>query len=344
MKTKTYTAQVKAADDGDEGTFEALVSVFGNVDHAGDRVMPGAFAKSLQRWNESGDPIPVVFSHRWDDLDAHIGKVLDAEETDDGLWVKAQLDIGDDPSAAKVHRLLKDRRIREFSFAYDVHDEAKASDGANELLELDVIEVGPTLKGMNEETQLLGAKARTVNRGEKAIVEVAGSLEEHRGRVARATSSWAREQVGDDLYWTHVEATFEQEAIVYTETWDDPLDGGTYWRIPYTLGSDGTVELGDPQEVELAATVAPKARPAGVKEGRRNSEADEARIQSLHDTAVDLGADCGTSTSSDQEEDDEAKSRANPEAGNGKGEEPVTRSPSDVRLRTEIDELDLAEV
>lgn len=156
MRTKTYRADVKALDGADEGTFEALVSVFGNVDFAGDRVVKGAFQKSLDTWSESGDPIPVVFSHRWDDLDAHIGKVLEAKETDEGLWVKAQLDL-DDPSAAKVHRMLKDRRIREFSFAYDVIDEAKA-DGANELRELEVIEVGPTLKGMNPATQLLTAK------------------------------------------------------------------------------------------------------------------------------------------------------------------------------------------
>lgn len=157
MKTKTYQAQVKAIDDVDDGTFEALVSIFGNVDFAGDRVVKGAFSKSLQQWKDSGDPIPVVFSHQWDDLDAHIGKVLEAEERDEGLWVKAQLDL-DDPAGAKVHRMLKDRRIREFSFAYDVIDEAKV-DGANELREIDVIEVGPTLKGMNPATQLLAAKA-----------------------------------------------------------------------------------------------------------------------------------------------------------------------------------------
>ena len=32
---------------GKRGEFQALVSVFGNVDRGGDRVMPGAFAKTL---------------------------------------------------------------------------------------------------------------------------------------------------------------------------------------------------------------------------------------------------------------------------------------------------------
>lgn len=172
MKVKTATlSHFKALDDeagGEpEGTFEAIVSVFGNVDYAGDRVVKGAFAKSLDTWKTSGDPIPVVWSHQWADPEMHIGEVLDSEERDEGLWVKAQLDVADDPVAAKVWRLLSKRRVREFSFAYDVLDE-KQQNGANELLELDVIEVGPTLKGMNPDTALLEAKTRRDARAARA--------------------------------------------------------------------------------------------------------------------------------------------------------------------------------
>jgi hypothetical protein len=73
-----------------KGEFEALVSVFGNVDYGGDRVVKGAFAKSLARWEEKGDPIPVIWNHMWENPEAHIGKVNpgDAAETDDGLLVK----------------------------------------------------------------------------------------------------------------------------------------------------------------------------------------------------------------------------------------------------------------
>lgn len=169
LKTLTArVAQIKAVDDGSapEGTFEAVVSVFGNIDYAGDRVVKGAFAKSLTTWASSGDPIPVVWSHQWQDPEMHIGGVIEAEERDEGLWVKAELDI-EDPVAAKVWRLLKSRRVREFSFAYDVLDE-KRQNGANELLELDVIEVGPTLKGMNPNTLLLDAKSRREARAARA--------------------------------------------------------------------------------------------------------------------------------------------------------------------------------
>lgn len=172
MKVKTAAVtHFKALDDEEggeaEGTFEAIVSVFGNVDYAGDRVVKGAFAKSLATWSASGDPVPVIWSHQWQDPEMHIGGVLEAEERDEGLWVKAQLDVADDPVAAKVWRLLSKRRVREFSFAYDVLDE-KQQNGANELLQLDVIEVGPTLKGMNPDTLLIEAKARRDARAARA--------------------------------------------------------------------------------------------------------------------------------------------------------------------------------
>jgi HK97 family phage prohead protease len=176
MRVKTASiSHFKTLDeDGEpEGTFEAIVSVFGNVDYAGDRVVKGAFAKSLANWASSGDPIPVIWSHQWQDPEMHIGGVLETEERDEGLWVKAQLDVADDPVAAKVWRLLSTRRVREFSFAYDVYDE-KQQNGANELLEIDVIEVGPTLKGMNPDTLLLEAKARRDARAAKAAAAETG--------------------------------------------------------------------------------------------------------------------------------------------------------------------------
>lgn len=163
---KSYPANFKALDES-SGTFEAIVAVFGNVDLIGDRVVKGAFQKSLGEWKESGDPIPVIWSHMWSDPNAHIGKTLEAEERDEGLWVKGQLDM-DDPFAAKVFKLMQERRVKEFSFAYDIEDEAKAEDGANDLRELKLIEVGPTLKGMNPATQLLAAKTLAAAAGIKA--------------------------------------------------------------------------------------------------------------------------------------------------------------------------------
>lgn len=163
-KTSAFDVRMKSVEDptGDNaGQFKALVSAFGNVDSVGDIVMPGAFTKSIARWEESGDLLPVIWSHDWSDPFSHIGHVTKAVETENGLEVDAQLDL-DNPKALQVYRLLKGRRLKQMSFAYDVLDAAKSDrDGkpVTELHQLEVLEVGPTLLGANRSTELLDIKS-----------------------------------------------------------------------------------------------------------------------------------------------------------------------------------------
>jgi Escherichia/Staphylococcus phage prohead protease len=181
MLHKTFDI-IDTKTDADTGTFEALVSVFGNVARVGDRVMPGAFQKTLARWRESGDPIPVILSHQWNDPMAHIGVVEDAMEAEKGLLVRGRLDVADNPVAQQVHKLMKRRSLREFSFGYSVPKggQKRGKDGANELLEVDLVEVGPTLKGANPDTELHAVKA--------AIQEthLANELEDVKAQLAKA--------------------------------------------------------------------------------------------------------------------------------------------------------------
>ena len=294
---------LKAVGDPAAGIFEAIVAVFGNIDHQGDRIKAGAFASSLAEWSASGDPIPVVFSHQWGDLDAHVGGVLEAKEllpgdpllvgtgleANGGLWTKFELYVdGDHELAAKrlATRLTK-RTIREFSFAYDVISEERAADGVNDLLELGVIEVGPTLKGANPATVLLGktlgegwedltedevldrlAKAITSRpaAGEKAVVAVTfeGSVENEIEELHLAGRTWAMGlDVGNGgFYFLHQEATYPAElrAIVLVEGWDDPYGEGVFYELSFERAEDGTVTVKEAQEITIEVTTSRKAR------------------------------------------------------------------------------------
>lgn len=183
MRTMEVTAKVKAAgvaDGLEDGQFRALVSVFDNEDTFGDVVRPGAFAQTLMDWAAKGDSIPVIWSHQWSDPFAHIGHVIEAKETPEGLEVLGQVDdlAGDDenPTAKQVYRLLKGRRVTQFSFAYDVpngggawvKDDNHRWGGYYELRQVDLHEVGPCLLGVNRETELLAAKAAHIAAGAKA--------------------------------------------------------------------------------------------------------------------------------------------------------------------------------
>lgn len=166
MLTKACTAQIKAAgpDDGlAEGQFRAIVSVFGNKDSYGDKIIPGAFTDTLAAWAAKGDPIPVFWSHQMQDPEMCIGEVVEAKETTVGLEVLAQLDLDAEARKAKqAYRLLKGRRVTQFSFAYDIVEAAwveTEDDWWYELRKLNLHEVGPTPIGANQETELLAVKA-----------------------------------------------------------------------------------------------------------------------------------------------------------------------------------------
>jgi Escherichia/Staphylococcus phage prohead protease len=153
----------------DQGIIEAYVSVFGNVDKAGDRVMRGAFTRSLQKWRESGRRIPVIWAHSWGDIDSHIGYVIDAMEDETGLRLAMKFDLTE-PRAARIFQLIKERRISQYSFSYDILRERMAEDGATELLELDLLEAGPCLLGMNPETFTVSVKSDTATTASNSTV------------------------------------------------------------------------------------------------------------------------------------------------------------------------------
>lgn len=171
MKHKNMPAAVHTADDS--GVFEAIVSVFNNKDFMGDIVRPGAFVDSISAWKSAGDPIPIYWSHKLDDPHANIGAVEDIREIsggDDtipdwcsdfvkangGLYVKGRLD--DFGLATQVRYLMKNRRVKQFSYTYDVLDE-KITDEGNELRKMWLHEVGPTPLGANPLTELISAKS-----------------------------------------------------------------------------------------------------------------------------------------------------------------------------------------
>jgi len=167
MKLKDTPVRVKAGpDDGlAEGQFTAYASVFGNVDSYGDVVVPGAFADDLKAWEESGNPIPLLFGHVMSDPRYNLGHVVSAVEDEKGLLVTAQLDLENDLSR-QTYRMLKGRRINQMSFAYDVLEGGDAqrekADGVKEsyyeLRKLKLYEVSVVTIGANQETEVLAVK------------------------------------------------------------------------------------------------------------------------------------------------------------------------------------------
>lgn len=166
MKAKNVAlASVKAGpqDGMAEGEFTGYASVFGNIDSYGDKVMPGAFTKTLAEWQDSGNPIPLLWGHNMTDPDYNVGTITDAVEDEKGLLVTGKLDM-ESPKSQQVYRLMKGKRVNQMSFAYDVIDggptqKSDDSDAAYELRELKLYEVSIVPIGANQETELLAVKS-----------------------------------------------------------------------------------------------------------------------------------------------------------------------------------------
>lgn len=155
MERKAFPVAEFKASKAEPGTFEAIVSVFGNVDSGNDRVLAGAFADLIA----SPKKPPVFWHHNW--ALGPIGETADWAEREKGLWVKGRLFLETDSELVKrIHAGMLADQVNEFSFAYSAGESrfVEEEDGRTirEIVRFArVYELGPVVAGMNEETELL---------------------------------------------------------------------------------------------------------------------------------------------------------------------------------------------
>jgi HK97 family phage prohead protease len=299
--TKSVTAEFKLRKDADDqptGEVEFYAAKFGNVDLVGDRMVKGSFAQTLEDWRAKGAPIPVIFSHKWDDPFALIGEAdpNNVVEDDNGLLVKATLDINDNPLAMQVWKNMARKTLNEASFAYDVVQESglkKGRDGANDIFQVDLLEVGPTLKGANPETvgvlsaKSAGTKLRPTARKDAPME---GSVEAGQQSVLAAVNCYFASMPGadpDDFYVSPY-ATFSDHLIVSVMDFTDYSSPSRYFNFPYTVDDQGEVQLGAPTEVEVSTQVSLAAGKSDEPDGAKAAAATDADGNDKGETLFDL--------------------------------------------------------
>lgn len=180
MKYKSLPVEYKADS---EGTVEAFVSVFGNVDSYGDRVMLGAFAESI------ASKLPkMVWQH---DIKRPIGKTVSAEEIAAGdprlperlkdygaLYVKGLFNLNTtDGKDAYEH--IKFGSIDEYSFGYEEVETTPLADGTKELNKVNIIEWSPVTVGANPMTMTSNVKTMTLEEKLDVAATLIKQSEEH---------------------------------------------------------------------------------------------------------------------------------------------------------------------
>lgn len=290
MERKELAVAVTDVDDS-KGIIETIAAVTGNVDDGLDRIMPGAFGKTLQ---ERGARAKVGWQHS---LDHPLGKTIEAEEVGinrlpaevlklapeakGGLRVVGQVSMT--PTNRERLQLIKDGVVDGASIGYDAMQASFSNEDGRTIRNLHEIrlwEWSPVTFGMNAAARIVGVKSL-----DKAI---SGSFEDLGQRVAD-TAREAGMFTGTSL-GVYCSATFSDHVIVrvYTEE-----EQGKSFRVGYSFGPNGEVILGDSVEVEVTEIVEPKARAAAdiaalageLKAGRmisaRNMERLRTAMESL---------------------------------------------------------------
>ena len=103
------------ASVNDEGIFEGYLSTYGDVDSYRTYFMPGAWDKSIERFN-SGEVIPVLWSH---DRTKPIGKFTELKSDDKGLWGRGKLTL-EDPQAKIAYAHMKDGSVMGLSVGFEL--------------------------------------------------------------------------------------------------------------------------------------------------------------------------------------------------------------------------------
>ena len=140
----------------DTGEIEGFASTY-DLDHGGDQVVLGAFAKSL---SAKADGLPMLWSHN---VDEPIGKWDALTENARGLHVKGRLLLGVS-KAREVYELLREKVVSGLSIGYKtIRADRDQKTGARLLKEIDLYEISVVVFGMNPNARIVAVKSDEID-------------------------------------------------------------------------------------------------------------------------------------------------------------------------------------
>ena len=155
------------ASVNDEGIFEGYLSTYGDVDSYRTYFMPGAWDKSIERFN-SGEVIPVLWSH---DRSKPIGKFTELKSDDKGLWGRGKLTM-EDPQAKIAYAHMKDGSVMGLSVGFELdYDNViynKMLDALG-IAEADLFECSVTVFPANTNAKITNFKSQNHDHGENKM-------------------------------------------------------------------------------------------------------------------------------------------------------------------------------
>lgn len=156
MQTLDCGLEIKSLSD--EGVVEGYASIFNNVDHGGDKVMPGAFVDSLSKARQGGRTVKMLWNH---DPSQPIGVWEDLAEDGKGLRGTGRL-VMEVPKAREVHALMKAGAVGGLSIGYrTINSEPEGN--VRLLKQVELFEISPVTFPMNDRAKISSVKAEGID-------------------------------------------------------------------------------------------------------------------------------------------------------------------------------------
>lgn len=167
-ETKTLAFQIKTTGvtivDGQQfGQIEAYGAAFNNIDEGNDRILPGAFTRTIQnskaRAKARGKKyiLKMLWQH---DPNEVIGGWYDLSEDKEGLLAKGEINLAT-RRGAEYYALAMSGMMDEFSIIYDVMTGGAKYDksGVRDLSELRLFSIDPVTFPMNDDPHTVSVKS-----------------------------------------------------------------------------------------------------------------------------------------------------------------------------------------
>lgn len=135
--------------------FSCYGNVKGNIDHALDRTLDGAYQKSIDTHKSKGTMPKMFWMHN--PRETPIGKWVSMKEDNKGLYLEGE--FANTEKGREMYELMKGGHVNAFSIGYRVVQQKwNANAQCNDLIELDIVEVSAVNMPCNEESLLQDIK------------------------------------------------------------------------------------------------------------------------------------------------------------------------------------------
>lgn len=207
-KHKFIETKFQTSTDADSMTFKGYAAIFGNVDHGGDVIEPGAFKEYIQRVKTTGEWPAMLAQHgslgSFAGDNTPIGVFTDIKEDDKGLYVEGKL--ANTPRGREYYELMKMEprpALRGMSIGYIAvkwqHLNDKRSGATRLLQKIDLSEISIVTSPMNPKAVVSNVKSVSIRIAERALRDAGFSRAEAKAALAkRGKSQLGLRDAGED--------------------------------------------------------------------------------------------------------------------------------------------------